>query len=386
MIRCRHFGDCGGCRFQDLEYPDQLALKQKELEALFVGSAVLPIIPADSPWYYRNKMEYTFSMDKKGERYLGLIKQGGRGRVLNIEECFLVSEWFQTTLNTVRKWWESRGLLAFHPYKNTGSLRTLTLREGKRTSDRLIMLTVSGNPEWALKQSDIDAFVADLKASLGDEHLSIFLRIQQAIKGKPTEFFEMHLFGSDAYREILNLDRPVDFKVSPSAFFQPNPSQAEKFIKIAIELVQKAEKPVVWDLYCGAGALSLAIAPYAKEVIGVELSAESIDDARSNLKLNNLKNVTFVCGDVGQVLETGKYPPPDLIVVDPPRAGLDKKALLHIIQAGAPKIIYIACNPKTQKENCLELEAAGYKMVLIQPVDQFPQTPHVENVIYLERN
>lgn len=383
MIRCRHFGDCGGCRFQDVLYQEQLLLKQKELELLFDRPCPL-VTPSDSPWAYRNKMEYTFSMDKKGERYLGLIKKGGRGRVLNLEECYLVNPWFQTVLETTRGWWKERGLMAYHPYKNTGSLRTLTVREGMRTGDRMVILTCSGNPDWALKQEDLDTFKRALNEAVGDKPLSIFLIIHQAIKGQPTQFFEMHLSGPDHYTEKLELDRPVYFKVSPSAFFQPNPLQAEKFIKCALEKIRAMDKPVVWDLYCGAGALSLAIAPYAKQVIGVELSPESILDAKENLKLNKLDNVTFIQGDVGQTLEKSDYPAPDIIIVDPPRPGLDKKAISYLIKAKAPYILYIACNPKTQKDNCDDLKAAGYEIVSMEPFDQFPHTPHVENIVMLQ--
>ena len=323
-------------------------------------------------------------MDKKGERYLGLIKRGGRGRVLNLEECYLVNPWFQTTLETVREWWEESGLLAFHPYKNTGSLRTLTVREGIRTQERMVILTCSGHPDWALKQKDLNAFVEVLNHAVGDKPLSVYLIIHQAIKGQPTQFFEMHLSGPDHYKEVLRLDRDIDFQVSPQAFFQPNPLQAEKFINYSLDLVKSMNKPVIWDLYCGTGALSIALAPYAKEVIGVELSPESILDARTNLKLNNLSNITFVQGDVGKTLQSENYPAPDLIVVDPPRPGLDKKAIEHLIKARAPKILYIACNPKTQKENCDELIEAGYKISSFQPFDQFPHTPHVENIVLLE--
>lgn len=383
MIICRHFGDCGGCSFQDVEYQEQLKRKQLDIEALF-GVPVEPIVPCDPPWRYRNKMEYTFSMDLKGERYLGLIKKNSRGRVLNLEECFLVSEWFQKGLDTVREWWKETGLLAFHPYKNTGTLRNLTFREGMRTGDRMVILTVSGNPDWAIKKEQLASFKSVLQAALGDRPLSLFLKIHVAVKGKPTEFYEMHLAGPDHYREKMHVGRPLEFHVSPSAFFQPNPAQAEKFYGIASSLLEVTEGSVIWDLYCGTGTLAIAMAPIAKEVIGVELSPESSLDARENVKLNGLSNVTIVTGDVGEALEKGNYPAPDAVLVDPPRAGLDKKAMSNLIKVKPPKILYIACNVKTQFENCQEFIAAGYKIVSIHPVDQFPHTPHVENIVLLE--
>lgn len=383
MIKCRHFGECGGCRFQDITYAEQLINKQKEIEALF-DYPVSPVIPCDPPWRYRNKMEYTFSMDKKGERYLGLFKRDGRGRVLNLEECWLVSPWFQEGLEAVRKWWGERGLLAFHPYKNTGSLRTLTLREGIRTGDRMAFLTVSGVPEWALKKEDLTSFVEAMQQAVGQKPLSLFIRIQQAIKGQPTEFFEMHLAGPDHYREELFIERPLTFHISPSAFFQPNPVQAEKLFQIAASLVKTSQEEVIWDLYCGTGTFGIALAARAKQVIGLELSPESSLDARENVKRNGLKNVEIITGDVGELLQKGHYPKPDIILLDPPRSGLDKKAMAQLLAAHPRQIIYISCNPKTQAENCKEFIQAGYKITTMQPVDQFPHTAHIENIVCLE--
>ena len=385
MIRCIHFGDCGGCRFQNIAYEEQLLCKQTEVEALF-GLPVRPIIPCDSPWAYRNKNEYSFSQDKKGTRYLGLYKKEGRGKVLNLHECHLVAPWFQEGIEACRQWWESTDLTAYHPHKDSGSLRTLTFREGKRTGDRMVILTVSGRPEWALKKEHLTSFVEAMQARLGSgsDSLSIFLKIHQAIKGRPTEFFEMHLAGPDHYREVLDVGRKLQFHVSPSAFFQPNPLQAEKMYRLAVELIPIPQEAVIWDLYCGTGTLAIAVAPFAKEVIGIELSPESSLDARTNVKLNALSNVTIVTGDVGEALEKGNYPRPDAVMVDPPRAGLDKRAMKHLIEAKPRRIVYISCHPKTQVENCREFAAAGYRIAVIQPVDQFPHTPHIENIVLLE--
>lgn len=383
MIRCRHFGDCGGCRFQDQEYAVQLAQKQKAIEALF-PVAVQSIVPCVSPWQYRNKMEYTFSMDKKGERYLGLIRRSSRGRVVNLAECWLVNSWFQEALNTVRNWWQERGLMAYHPYKDTGSLRTLTLREGMFTGDRMAILTVSGRSEWAVKKEDLSTLIEALNRAVGDKPLSIYLKIHQAIKGKPTEFFEMHLAGPTFIREHLDVLRPLSFHISPSAFFQPNSQQAEKIYRLAAEMLVLPSDAVIWDLYCGTGTLAIALAPLAAQVIGVEISPESALDARENVKRNKVKNVTIVTGDVGATLEKGNYPHPDAIVLDPPRAGLDKKAIEYVVAAKPSKILYIACNPTTQADNIKDFLAVGYTIRQVQPVDQFPHTPHIENIVLLE--
>lgn len=391
--RCIHFGVCGGCRLQHLSYERQLQFKEGLIKKWFSPLAEVgcfkPILPCTPPWEYRNKMEWTFSQDKKGERFLGLIQRAGRGKVLNVQICHLVRPWFIQALETARSWWLETGLDAYHPHKNSGSLRTLTVREGMRTGDRLVMLTVSGNPEYALKKQDIETFcqkMNGLKPEKGD--LSVFLRIHQAIKGQPTEFYEMHLSGPDTYRERIG---STEFKISPSAFFQPNTAQAEVLYETALSYLNvphgKLDGKIIYDLYCGTGTLGITMAPSAKQVIGIELSPESSLDARMNAKANGLTNVKIITGDVGTCLEKAgqDFPLPDIVVVDPPRAGLSPEAIRHILALKPEEILYIACNPKTQSQNCQEFLKEGYQIGVIQPVDQFPHTPHIENIVVLSR-
>jgi 23S rRNA (uracil1939-C5)-methyltransferase len=216
---------------------------------------------------------------------------------------------------------------------------------------------------------------------------SIFLRIQQAIKGQPTEFFEMALYGPEFYREELHMDTVLKLSVSPTAFFQPNTLQAEVLYKIALNMIPQPEGKVFYDLYAGTGTLGLAIASVAAQVIAIELSPESSLDARENAKANKLSNYRCYTGDVGSVLKEkkGDLPLPDAVVVDPPRAGLNPEAIEQIAELKAPYIIYIACNPATQAMNCREFMEKGYQIVKIQPVDQFPQTPHCENIVFLAK-
>ena len=336
---CRHFGQCGGCRWQHVSYADQL--KQKEvwihryLEP-FLHSEVSwhPIIPCLPPWQYRNKMELTFSSDKAGNRYLGLILYGTRGHVFQMQECHLTHPWIIDAVQAVSKWWADSGLEAYRSGRDAGSLRTLTLREGQRTGDRLVMLTVSGNPQYALRQMDLRNFVSILREKLepadSDQKLSIFLRIQQIAKGVPTQFYEMVLYGPDHIREILRLEmdnrdpQTLQFRISPTAFFQPNTRQAEKLYSRAIHLTNVSKDATVFDLYCGAGTLGICLSKWVKEVIGIEISPESVIDARENIKLNHLTNVSIHQGDVGRVLPTilPDQKPPDIVMVDPPVLGL----------------------------------------------------------------
>jgi len=396
--RCVHFGTCGGCRWQQMDYEKQGELKEKFVRhCLAPGLAsdvhFHPILLCEKPWEYRNKMEFSFSMDKEKTPYLGMIMEGGKGRVFNLTECHLVNPWFAKVVTTVRQWWLESGLEAFRPYRNTGSLRTLIVREGIRTGDKMVMLTVSGNPDFALNQQQIDGFVAHVRDAIEPldpaGNLSIFLRIQQQIKGKPTQFYEMHLSGPDHIQEVLHVSNPMTFKVSPTAFFQPNSLQAEKLYSRGLELTEIPENAVVYDLYCGTGTLGICAAQYAKQVVGIELSPEAVLDARENAELNGVKHYEVMQGNVQEVLQKiqkeSLFPSPDIVMVDPPRVGLDPDAIKQIIQLSPEKILYISCNPVTQAKNCEDFLKHGYRIVAVQPIDQFPQTVHIENIVVLIR-
>jgi 23S rRNA (uracil1939-C5)-methyltransferase len=314
-----------------------------------------------------------------------LILDSSRGKVFNLTECHLVNSWFAEGVQAVRKWWKENELEAYHPYRNTGSLRTLTMREGQRTGDRMVFLTVSGNPEYALRKHHIESFVAYLRDAIEplDSELSIFLRIQQTAKGMTTNFYEMHLHGPDHIRETLHVSgKPLTFKISPVAFFQPNTRQAEQLYSTALHLSGIPDNGIVFDLYCGTGTLGICAAQKAKQVIGIELSPEACLDAVANAKANGIDNIDIRCGSVSEVLQTIKLHP-DLVMVDPPRAGLDSKAIRLLIDLKPKMILYVSCNPVTQAENVAAFLEAGYQLKVIQPVDQFPHTTHVENIVIL---
>ena len=387
--RCSHAQTCGGCCWQQLSYPSQLRQKKGRVQAAFPGCSIDPILPADSPFGYRNKMEFTFSENKAGTRFLGLMIAQAEPYVFNVSECHLASPWFSAVLGAVRAWWEGSGLKAYYPPADTGTLRYLTLREGVRTGQKMAVLNVSGNPEFAPSRADLDGFVNAVRSCFPEnEPIAIFLRIHQTKKGKPTQFFEMHLFGPDHIVEELRLtEQTLSFKISPISFFQPNTLQAEKLYNTALEMAKGAS--VVYDLYCGTGTLGMGAARNAKQVIGIELSPEAVIDAKENLARNGIQNVTFHQGDVGQILTQLMSRPdfqrPDAVIVDPPRAGLEPLALHHLKTLLPKKIIYISCNPLTQSENVKELLKSGYQIRRIQPVDQFPHTYHIENICLLER-
>lgn len=392
--RCAHVPDCGGCVLQQMDYRAQLALKQSIVEREF-RTGVKPIIGCPNPWRYRNKMEFSFSQNRAGDKFLGLMLAGSKGRVLNLTQCHLVSEWFSEVIKEVRNWWEDLpDLKAYYHGSNEGHLRTLTLREAKQGKGKMVMLTVSGNPSFSLKREWINSFVSCIKKVSSDEHLSIFLQVHQIAKGRPTQFFEMLLSGPDHITETLSIHafgktHTLDFKISPTSFFQPNTAQAEVLYSTGLQMLSTLEGARVFDLYCGGATIGLSAAKYAKEVVGIELNHHSVFDAGWNQEVNGIKNFCIHRGDVGEVLEKLKKEPefqlPDIVIVDPPRAGLDDKALGHLMDFSPKEILYISCNPKTQAANIAHLCEGGYSLKVIQPVDQFPHTIHIENICLLER-
>ena len=379
--RCKHVGQCGGCTWQQKKYEAQLKVKQEMLKSLFPIEP-MPIVPCDDPWEYRNKMEFSFSQNRDGEKFLGLMIARSKGRVINLEECHLTSPWFIEVLKAVRQWWEKSSLKAYHMYSDTGTLRTLTLREGNE--GKMVFLTISGNPEYCIPGKEILAFKEAVRKVILNP--SLFLRIQRIAKGTPTEFYEMHLGGPEQIEETLQVQgRDLTFKISPDSFFQPNPRQAEKLYTRALEIAAPQAGDTVFDLYCGTATLGIVFAPYVKKVQGIELSPYAVCDAEVNIKANGAKNITVYKGDVGERLSLVSEAP-DLAIIDPPRCGLNPRALKHLIRLAPKKILYISCNPKTQSENLTALLEAGYVLKTVQGVDQFPHTVHLETIALLEKS
>jgi 23S rRNA (uracil1939-C5)-methyltransferase len=381
MNLCSHFSVCGGCTTQNQSYAQQLIDKEALIQKCFQGieACFLPIIPSPLLLEYRNKMEFSFSQNKKGEHFLGLMMSKGRGRVINLSQCLLTTPWFIQTLHSVREWWKKTGLEAYYPPKDRGILRTLTLREGKRTKEKMVLITIAGREGHAISQPDLDALVDALLKTCPID--SIILRVQWTAKKTPTRFEESILYGKDTIQEILWYPNgSLFFKIRPSSFFQPNPYQAEQIYRRAIEMADLDAHETVYDLYCGSGALGMFAAAHASQVIGVELNSDAVKDARENLEQNGIANMKILEKDVGELSLTGQR---SVVFVDPPRMGLSSKAVTVLSKLQPKKIIYISCNPVTQALNVRELLQFGYQVKLVQPIDQFPQTPHVENIVSL---
>jgi 23S rRNA (uracil1939-C5)-methyltransferase len=414
--RCKHFGrrelpgeGCGGCTLQSMSYRHQLANKERMIKKLMQVRGVdpghvLPIIGMNEPWYYRNKMEFSFGDTANREFAFGLYPKGYRYEVLNLDECFLESEFVSDFLPKVRDWAIELGL---EPYQNRGGagfVRTVTIREGKRTGERMIELTTT-HDETALCGGETVAaaeigqkfcdFVTKTAADMDSEFTSVYWTQQYAVRGEPTRFIEHHLQGSPVLVEKMRLpgDQVLSFEIHPRAFFQPNTLQAEVLYAQVLEKTglqtQESRGTRVLDLYCGTGTIGLCMAPYAEHVAGIELQPDAVDNARQNARNNGIDNVSFFAGDVGKVLQQDDFKEAagdvDIVVVDPPRAGLMAEAKEQLKEIDAPRLVYVSCSPTALARDLAELEKFGYRIETIQPVDMFPHTYHVENVALLEK-
>ena len=379
---CAHYPACGGCRFQDLDYAAQAAAKEAQVrDALtriggIADAPVEAILPAASPFFYRNKMEYSFTQTAAGPA-LGLHKAGRWDEVLDVEKCWLTTDVGNAIRNAVRDWAREEGLLAYDQADQTGYLRHLVIREGRNTGQVLVMLVTAPGEKFER------GYLVEVLTRFPEVR-----SIHWAVNDQPSEVTNLPsqvLWGDDAIEEEL---LGLRFRLRPNAFLQTNTAMAEKLYTLAIEYAALSGKETVYDLYCGTGTIGIAMARNALSVWGVEISEEAVACAIENVELNAIGNAAFFAGNVGQSLEelAERAGPPDVIVVDPPRAGLAGKALKRTGELGAPRLVYVSCNPTTLASDVKVLRGEyGYELVRAKPVDMFPHTPHVETVALLTR-
>jgi len=380
---CAHFPACGGCRFQDLAYDAQLEAKQEQVrEALRrIGGIAEPpverIVPAESQFFYRNKLEYSFTATPDGSA-LGFHRAGRWDEVLEIEKCWLTTDLGNAIRGAVRDWAREERLEAYDRAEHTGYLRHLVVREGRNTAQVLVQLVTAAGERF-----DRDEFVEVLR------RFPEVRSIHWAVNETPAEVTNLPttlLWGDDAIEEELC---GLRFRVRPNAFLQTNTAMAERLYALAGEFAGLSGGETVYDLYCGIGTIGLTLASSALTVWGVDASEESVACALENAELNGITNAAFFAGEAADSLaelseRAGK---PDVVVVDPPRAGLSNKAVRRLGRLEAPKIVYVSCNPTTLAGNVKELAASwGYRLERVRPVDMFPHTPHVESVSLLTRS
>jgi 23S rRNA (uracil1939-C5)-methyltransferase len=378
---CPHFGPCGGCAWQHLSDDEQLRAKEgivRESLAHIAGLRDLeirPILPANSPWAYRNKMEFTFHPDA----VVGLHRRGAFDRVVPITACLIQPDAANAILSEVRAWASASGASRYDARARTGLLRQIVIREAKRTGEIMVALIAAAPDVPGAGE------LAGRLVATAPRIASVLLGVNPgASDGLPLT--QTSVLAGRAYieEEVAGLR----FRIGLETFFQTNTDGAEQLVGTVGTFAGLRGGEIVYDLYAGIGTLSLPLARRARQVHGVEIGLSAVEAARDNARRNGLTNVEFVAGDVRRLLpevlaRTGS---PDLLVLDPPRSGAGSRVMRKTIAAAAPKIIYVSCNPTTLAPDLADLVQAGYRVRAVQPIDLFPQTYHVECVVLLELN
>lgn len=391
--RCEHLfaeAPCGGCALQVMTYESQLVHKrarvERHLQAMSVAAEVLPTLPAPTTSGHRHKMELTFGRDRQGRLALGLHPSGYRWEIITTHGCLLVTPVAGRVTTATLAACEARGLDAFDPRTQAGALRNLVIREGKRTSERLVeLLTTPALPD-AIGKDLVDR----LAAELGSDVTTWVWTVLDAERGRATRTEVRYRVGPGVLEERLELPggRSVTLTVDPRAFFQPHPLAAERLLGEVLARLPSDGR--VADLYCGTGTLALAVAPFVRSVVGVELVPEAVENARANAARNGLEGATFHAGDVAVVLArpdlADAFRDLDAVLLDPPRSGLSPQALEAVLGLAPRTIVYVSCNPASLARDLAALGKQGYALDgPIQPVDLFPHSPHVESVARVRR-
>jgi 23S rRNA (uracil1939-C5)-methyltransferase len=391
---CEHFGVCGGCKWQHIGYDTQLFYKQKQVKdnleriGKIGDKPMVPITGSRKTAYYRNKLEYTFSNNnwltteqiRSETEYdrdaLGFHIPGRFDKILDIKHCYLQPEPSNNIRLAVRHYAKEHGLVFFDMVRMQGFLRNLIIRTAN-TGDVMVIVQVYHDDLPALQ-----GLLEHLKTSFPE-----ITSLQYVVNPKGNETF--HDLEVVCYHGKPYIDEEMEgliFRVGPKSFYQTNADQAYELYRITRDMAGLTGREVVYDLYTGAGTIANFVARHSKEVIGVEYVESAIEDARLNSRINNIGNTKFYAGDMKDVLNddfVAAHGRPDVVITDPPRAGMHPEVVEKLNQLRAPRIVYVSCNPATQARD-IEALSGQYEVTRIQPVDMFPQTHHVENVVTLE--
>ena len=380
---CPHFGMCGGCTYQNLPYEEQLKMKERQIKEMMDEAVNGDYIwegvkPSPVQMAYRNKMEFSFGDEyKDGPLALGMHKRGSFHDIVNVSECQIVDADYRKILTAVLTFAQNTGLPYYHRMRHTGFYRHLLVRKAVKTGEILIDIVTSTEYELD-KKGLVDAILAlELEGTIAGILHTKNDSLADVVKDEGTEV----LYGQDYfYEELLGLK----FKITPFSFFQTNSLGAEVLYETARNYIGETKDKVIFDLYSGTGTIAQILAPVAKKVVGVEIIEEAVEAAKENAKLNGLDNCTFWAGDVLKVIDE-LHEVPDLIMLDPPRDGVNPKALEKIIDFGVDRLVYIACKPTSLARDLEMLQGRGYKVEKIACVDLFPNTYHIETVCLMSR-
>lgn len=379
---CKHFGICGGCRYQNLSYEQQLDLKKRQVEELIEKNGlsfdIENIYGSPITEGYRNKMEFTFGDEEKdGPLALGMHKKNSFYDIVTLDDCRIVDPDFNVLLQAILKYFKEKGETYFHKIRHEGFLRHLVMRRSVKTGDILINLVTT--TQSRLDESEfvnmilsqkIDGKVVGILHTLNDN-------LADVVQSDETKT----LYGQDYFYEYLYNMR---FKISPFSFFQTNTLGAEVLYDQVREYVGETKDKLVYDLYTGTGTIAQMLAPVASKVVGVEIVEEAVEAAKKNAVDNHLDNCEFIAGDVLKVVDNLTQKP-NILVLDPPRDGIHPKALRKIINFNVDEMVYVSCKPTSLMRDLLVFREAGYEVKRCCLVDMFPGTVHVETVVLLGR-
>ncbi len=397
---CEHFGVCGGCQWQMLPYEKQLFYKQKQVTdnltriAKVALPSIEPIIGADFTEQYRNKMEYTFAtrkyipteefrrMKAAGASFenqpgaAGFHVRGFFDKVVEIDTCFLQSEPTNFIRKRIAAFVVEHGLPFYDIKKHEGWIRNLLVRNS--TIGELMVNVVIAYEDEANRIALLDLLLKEFP-----QITTLLYTINSKKNDSLQDQNPITYFGKGFIMEQLE---DLQFKISPKSFFQTNTKQAEKLYAVTRDFAELNGSQLVYDLYCGTGSIGLFVSKMAKKLIGVEMVADAIEDAKENAAINNVHHAEFFAGDVIDICDDAffeKHGKADVVITDPPRAGMHEKLIKKLLEIAAPTVVYVSCNPATQARD-LGLLSEKYRVTKIQPVDMFPHTLHIENVVQLK--
>lgn len=378
---CDTYKRCGGCNMRHIKYEDTLKMKQNAVQSLVNKTLKLKIqvnktIGMESPFYYRNKAQYPLGVNKEKEPIVGVFAQRSH-EIIPMQKCLIQNPISEEIAKFVLQFIKDNEISIYNEKIGKGLFRHIVIKVGIKTSEIMCILVINGNK--IPKEAELTEMLVNKFPNIKTIVKNINTKNTNVILGKDN----INIYGNGYIKDILG---EYTFKISPLSFYQVNPVQTEKLYNIGVEAAKITKDDVVFDLYCGIGTISLFMAKYAKKVYGVEIVEQAIIDANENAKLNNIDNVEFIVGDTENILDdliNNKNIIPNVIMVDPPRKGLDNKSVENILKIKPNRFIYISCNPATLVRDLTKLEHI-YEIKEIQPVDMFPFTSHVECVAVLQ--
>lgn len=385
--KCPHFGMCGGCSYQTMDYDNQLSLKEKTVKDILDNAVKQDykfegIIGSPVNWEYRNKMEFSFGDEvKDGPLTLGMHKKNSFHDIVTVNQCQIIHSDYRKVLDCVLDFCKRKQLPFYKKMKHIGYLRHLLVRRTSITNQMLVAVVTTSEKQWE-DQANWQELVEELKGLDLDAKLCGVIHIINDGLADVVQSDETRILYGDEYiyEELLGLR----FKISVFSFFQTNSLGAEVLYSKAREYIGDTKDMTVFDLYSGTGTIAQIIAPVAKKVVGVEIVGEAVEAAKVNAGLNGLDNCEFIAGDVLKVIDEIQDKP-DMIILDPPRDGINPKALQKIIDFGVNNLVYISCKPTSLARDLEMLQQQGYKVEKACAVDMFPNTVHVETVVLMSR-